>query len=598
MGDKNGPPVWDLSPLVESEDPKDVKKAMDECLRDAEKFEEKYKERIIGLTPSGINQLYSELDSIQMRRSHLFSYVFLRRKQDCANRIAEELFGYSMKLYNEFMSKLAFFDIEVARTLVDRPAIVSAPEVAEYRHALEKARERGRYLLSERDEQIMLQKDTYGIDSWWRFHTRLLETREYEISVDGEKKKMGAKQILDYASSRPEREIRKAAVEALYQAISLDRLAHSTALESMFGNHLTQVRLRKYPSVVTPSLMLNDISQTVLDTLIASLKAHIPTIRRYLRVRAEAMGLERLAGYDMSPRLIASIAETQSSIPWADAKRLVIEAYASFDRESGEFVSELFEKRRVNTLPDGFCVQFPSLRTSYVSAGYNGTVQSILTLAHECGHALHGYYRSEKHKWVNFSTSMCLAETASVFGEMLVADELLGETEEDHTRLAALDTVLTMLFKSIYYQLNAYLFELSVFRSMENNEAIDATKLDEMWMAARNEVFGDSIEWLPGMEQWWMIPVHYYKTFTRFYNYPYAFAQLVALVLYQRYKEGASFLPKIKRILSAGGSESPQTLLTEIGLDLTNPEFWDAGFELAESYLDQFEQIVNRASNS
>ncbi|MHA1929277.1 MAG: M3 family metallopeptidase, partial [Candidatus Thorarchaeota archaeon] len=187
------------------------------------------------------------------------------------------------------------------------------------------------------------------------------------------------------------------------------------------------------------------------------------------------------------------------------------------------------------------------------------------------------------------------AETGSIFGEMLLADRLLTESDDEDTRLAVLDRVLCSVYIMVFYMLNDYLFEHSVFSALRNNEMVDGAKLDSLWMAARTEVFDDSVDWLPGMEQWWVVPRHHFRANFRFYNYPYSFGQLLVLVLYQLYKkEGESFVPKMKRVLSAGGSESPKNLLAELGLKLTDPKFWDIGFSLVEEYLDEYEQIVNK----
>lgn len=599
MGSKEGPPVWDLSSLVESEDPDEVKKAMDKCLRAAEEFEEKYKGRIKDLSPSEICEMYRELDALQMRFYHLRNYAFLRQSQDTRNDTANDLVEYSMKIGAALGSRVIFCEIEIARVLADRPEIVDDSALDEYRHALEKARDRGRFLLEEKDEKLIMEKDLYGIDSWSELHRKLRSTLKYRAVIGGKEQEMVFSELQTIFEGNPDRELRRAAAKAYYEGVSRDLLGYATALRCIFGDHLSQVRLRGQLSVLTESLLYNDITQSTLDALISSMKRRTPLIRRYLNARAQAMGLTKLAGCDLSPIRIAPIAEAQGNIPWSEAKRLVIESFTEFDKESGEFVASLFEQKRIDASirsgkdASGFCMYFPALRTSYVMMGYGGALNEVSTLAHESGHGLHAYYASEKHKSINFDPGNCLAETGSIFGEMLLADKLLRESQDEDARLVVLDKVLSGLYLMVFYMLNDYLFEHSVFTTMERNEAINTDRLDSLWLAARTEVFGDSVEWLPGMEHWWVVPVHHFLPRFRFYNYPYSFAQLLALVLYQRYREeGASFVPKMKRILSAGGSESPQILLAEIGLDLTDPGFWDTGFELAESYLDQFEQLM------
>ncbi len=601
MGELDEPPVWDLSPLVKSENPKKVKQSMEACLKQAEEFEEKYRSRIKDLSPSEICEMYRELDTINVTWYQVGNYTYLKQCQDASDKIAKELLDYALKLDAEFRSKLVFYEIEIARALIDRPEIVEDPAVEEFKHALEKAKETGKYLLSRRDEQLIMDKDVYGIDSWSQLHERLRSTQKYKVILNGEEKEMVYSELSTIADNNPDRDVRKTAREAFFKGVVQDRLTYSTALICIFGDHLNQVKLRGYPSVLTQSLLYNDISENTLDALIESMKKKTHLIRKYLKLRAEAMGLKKLNGSDVGPVFLAPIGETQSNIPWSEAKRLVIEAYSEFDKEAGEFTTSLFEQKRIdaNVRPGKsasfFCVYAPALRTAYIMMSYGGSLSNISALAHECGHALHTYYTSEKHKAINFNPGNCLAETGSNFGEMLLIDKLLHESDDDTMRLAILDKVLSGLYLMVYYMLNDYLFEHSVFAAMQNNEAVDAEKLDSLWMAARTQVFGDSVDWLSGMEQHWMVPVHHFMPRFRFYNYPYSFAQLLVFALFQLYKnEGKSFASKMKRILSAGGSESPKTLLAEVGLDITDPKFWEIGFKHVETYLDEFENIVKK----
>jgi oligoendopeptidase F len=601
MGVNNEPPRWDLSPLVESEDPELVKKALDDTLQLAEGIEDEYKGRIKDLSPAGICELYKKYDHAYSSRQPIMDYTELRQIQDAADSTGSELHDYALRVWAEFDSKLAFFEIEVASVLKDRPEIINDPALREYRHALEKARESGKYVLSERDEQLIINKDLHGIDSWSLLQEKLTSTRQYEVVIKNETKTLSVTELTNITKNSSDREVRKAATEALYKGLSSDRLVFSTALKCIFGDHLDQVKLRGQPSVLTQSLLFNDIDQVTLDTLIASLKQNTHLIKKYLNLRARLMGIEKLTGYDIAPTAVPPLAEFQSDVPWSEAKRIIIESYTGFDREAGEYIESLFEQRRIDaSVRPGksgtvFCRSFPSLRTSWINLNYGGSLNTVTQLAHELGHALHAHYASQNHKWTNFQAGMCLAETGSLFGEMLLGDKLIVECDSEDAKLTALARVLDSLYVIVFHILNRYLFELSVFTAMENKERIDAERLDSLWAAARTEVFSDSVDWSPGMEQYWALPSHHFMARFRFYNYPYAFALLLVFILYQLYKEeGKSFVPKMKRLLSAGGSESPEALLAEMGLDMTNPKFWDTGFKLAGSYLDEFEQIVNR----
>ncbi|MFW9833628.1 MAG: M3 family metallopeptidase [Candidatus Thorarchaeota archaeon] len=601
MGESNESSRLDLSSILESEDPDKVKQSMDRCLKQAETFSKKFKGRIQGFSPSQFFNFYKELDEIQTIWYRHYKYTWLRLSQDFTDMISKSLFEYAMKLESEFRSKLLFTETEVARVLVNQPDLVNDPAVKEYRHELEKLLERGKYLLSEEDERLIVNKDLYGVDSWSQLHSELINSRKYEVVIEGEKKVLGFAELRQVAEGSTDRNSRKAAVEALYEGFSRDKLVYAAALKSVFGNYLSQVKLRESPSVLTNTLIHESISQDTLDSLISTILGHTDLIRRYLRLRAKLMNLPKLTGYDVSPGRIAPFFEEQSTISWSESRRLLTESYSEFDQEAGDFITSLFDNNRVDAgsrhgkRGQAFCSSFAGLRIAFVSVPRRGDFSSVAELAHECGHALHMHFASENHNWINTMYGGCIAETGSIFGEMIVNDKLLEASDSDETRLTVLDRVLGGLYINVYFCVNAYLFEEGVFNALENSESIDGDKLGSIWMDARTEIFGDSVDWLPGMEQCWISPAQFFWPRDKFYHFTYAFAQLLVFVLYRLYKEeGSSFVPKMKRILSAGSSESPKTLLAEIGLDLTDPKFWEIGFKQAERYLDEFEKLVKK----
>ncbi|MFW9965051.1 MAG: M3 family oligoendopeptidase [Candidatus Sifarchaeia archaeon] len=600
MGERIESLRWDLSPLVESENPDRVKASMDECLKQAEAFEKKYRGRISELSASDIYELHIELDNSLTEWLQLRNYAVLRHRQDVEDKTSIELYEYALKVDAAYRSKLVFHEIELAQTLLERQELVNDSALYEYRHSLERTMERGKYLLPESDEKLIMNKDIYGVDSWFQLHQQLKNTRKYKVVIDREEKELGFTEIRSIAESSPDRNSRKAATEALYEGISQDSLVYASALKSVFGNYLYELELRKIPTVLTESLMQNDISHTTLDALISTIRMRTDFIRKYLTLRAKVMGLPKLTGYDISPVRLAPIIETQSSISWSEIKRLLIESFSQFDKEAGEFMTDLLEKGRIDVgarpgkSGQAFCTNFPELRTSYILTTSDDAA-TITELAHECGHGLHGYYASEKHKWINSFDSGGLIELGSIFGEILVSDKMLEESTDIDKKLVILDMMLSGVYTMLYFILNAYEFEKRVFDILQNKEPIDGEKLGAIWMNIREDIFGDSVDWLPGMEYDWTIPAQFFWPRTQFYNYPYAFGKLLVFALFRLYKEeGSSFIPKMKRILSAGASESPKNLLAEVGLDISDPKFWEIGFELAQEYLDEYEAIVKK----
>jgi len=597
MGEEEVPPEWDLSRLVKSTDPADVKKDLDTMLDKSKAIAARYKGHIAQAKPKQILALYRDIDSAYPNMYQRWKYADLLFSADATNSVSCELFEYARNINAKFESELKFLDLELAKTLQHRPGLIDDSVLSEFKHALEKLRETGKYQLAESSEQLILEKNRYGIESWFLLHDALRGSRRFEMEIEGQNKEFGLLELQALAMSDSRRSVRMRASDALHEGLAKDRLTWSYALRSIFGDYLGMMRLRKAPDIFTLSLLSNDISRNVLDGLIRAIQSNVGLIRRYLDTKAKITGLSKLAGFDLD----APVSGSERQMSWKELRTLVVDIYSHFDEDIGGFVSGLFENRKVDarTRPGktgfGFCASVPSLRTSWIMMNYVGSLLDAKTLAHEVGHAIHDYLASEKHAWTNLDAGLCLAETASTFGELLLTDRQLGESHDDSARISILCSTLDGFRLYVFDMLVRFRFEANAFSALENNENLDADKLDTLWSSAREEVYGDAVDWSPGTESWWAFPPHHYFPDTRFYNYPYAFGKLLVFALYGLYKEqGLAFVPKMKQILSSGGSKSPEQLLGEIGFNIAGQEFWEIGFSQARAFLEELEKLVKR----
>lgn len=595
MGETESVPEWDLSPLVKSTDPVEVKKDLDAMLDKSKAIAARYRGRIAQAEPKQILALYRDIDSAYSSMFGPYSYASLLFTADATNPVGCELYEYARNAWTRLSSELKFVDLELAKTLRNRPRLTEDPALSEFKHALEKLREGMRYQLSESDEHLILGKDRYGIESWSLLHEALRGSRRFEMEIDGKSEEFGLLDLQGLVLSEPRRTTRKRASEVLHEGLSKDRLTWSYALRSVFGDHLSMVRLRKMPDVLTASLLGNDISRKVLNSLIEAMQNNVGLIREYLSKKAEIMGLSRLAEFDLD----APVFQSEQRLSWQEARKLIADSYRAFDEDIGRFVSHLFDNKMIDARPRpgktgfGFCAAVPSLRTSWIMMNYVGSLLDAKTLAHEVGHAIHGYLASEKHQWTNVDPGLCLSETASTFGELLLVDRQFSESSDDSTRMSLLCSILDGFRRMVYDMLARFRFETNAFSALENSENLDADKLDTLWSSTRKEVYGDTVDWPPRTESWWAFPPHHFMSDIRFYNYPYAFGKLLVYALYGLYKEqGRAFVPKMKRILSSGGSKAPEQLLSEIGFDLAGRGFWEIGFSQARTFLEELENLV------
>jgi oligoendopeptidase F len=224
---------------------------------------------------------------------------------------------------------------------------------------------------------------------------------------------------------------------------------------------------------------------------------------------------------------------------------------------------------------------------------FNGNVSDVFTQAHELGHAVHAYLGARTQKPSNFETGSCLAETGSVFGELLLAEQLLKNARTKTEKQAILATVLDRFFV-VTFQVSARVFlEETLYDALNQGEVLDGEAIARLWVASRDMLYGDSVEWLDEMKWAWAVSPHYYMANYRFYNYPYVYAQLFVYALYQLFKEqGESFVPKLKALLAARGSRSPRELAAALGFDITKEEFWQRGMKQVEHFVDLLEETL------
>jgi oligoendopeptidase F len=287
---------------------------------------------------------------------------------------------------------------------------------------------------------------------------------------------------------------------------------------------------------------------------------------------------------------------------YGQTKDLIVEAYSRFDENYAHAVKDMFSKSHIDPLPrigkrnGAFCSSWYDGKSAFVLTNFNETLNDVYILAHELGHATHAYYFQEDQTYLNASFgffSMAVAETASVFGELLLTDLLLSRAKSKKEKKAILCTVLDNAVSSVLFSIHGAWFEQSLYDSIKEGKYLDYSSVCKAWIAARNKLYGDSVEWFDELEAMWAPTPHFYFANFRFYNYPYAYAQLFVYALYQKYlKERKAFVPKFKKALSAGSSISPAEIGKVVGLDINDPSFWNLGLRQLEHFVEELEKTL------
>lgn len=587
--------VWDLSEIFPSPTDPSVHKAMEEVANMAEGFAAKYRGKIGGLSAEQLQGCLQEYEAYLARLRDVMLFSELSFAANMTLPETQALHDKAMKLEAKLGKMLAFFELEVGRLVYEKPELMDAPALTNYRHYLERLRRNVPHQLSEIEEKLIIDKDQFGVNAWEEFQAKWLNTRMFEVTVEGEKK------LLPFGAAyglfmHPDRATRESAYKAVFGLVGRDGEVFASAFRNICNDWLSVCEWRKYTSPMEASLIANDTDQQTIDNLLRAVEENVGIYQRYLRLKAKLMGLPRLGCHD----ILAPLPEAPDmKFTFEQAKDLIIRAYTSFDEEYAYAVKDMFARRHIDATPrygkqhGAFCAGWYNGKSAYVLQSFNGRLNDLYTLAHELGHATHDYYSQKSQTILNVRIPMVIAETASIFGELLLTDLLLKEAKTDMERKVVLCRILDGAGRVIFSVTARAWFEKTIYDAIKRGEYLNHETICRFWADARDKVYGDTVEWFNEMLSEWSITPHYYMANFRFYNYPYVYAQLFVYALYQKYMaEGKAFVPKMKQILSAGSSLSPAQIAKIAGYNITAKDFWQIGICQYEHFLKQLEEIA------
>lgn len=590
--------AWDLTEIFGSHDDPKIAEALSNLSKEAESIVNEYKGKIIqdSFTPQNLLDLFKREEKFQVDLNEIELY---QNRLYSAKMIVPESEALKNKV-EDFMTKiskdLAFLDLDVAKYVNDHPALIDDPILSNYKHLLENIKRKYPHNLSELEEQLILEKDQYGVKAWSNLQSKWLNTRKITVNVEGDYKELSygeANALLTHS----DRGTRISANKSIYGLLEKEETVFSLALRSICGDWVNNSKRRKYDNPMHDSLLINDTTQVIVDNLMKAIEKGVGVYRRYLKLKANVLNLPKLNCADIRAPL-PNVPHTKHS--WDEAKALVIQAYEKFDSESASIVGDMFNRNHIDASPregkrnGANCASWFKGKSAYILMTYTGELNEIFTLMHEFGHAIHDYLAVEEQTYFNFHPGYTVAETASTFGELLMTDLLLEKAKSKEEKLAILAHVLDDAGQAAFQVSARVWFEQGLYNAIEKGENLDGKTISKYWCTGRDKIYGDSIEWFEEMDWEWTMKPHYFIPNFRFYNYPYVYAQLFVYALYQTYKkEGRDFVPKFKKLLAAGGSLSPEDLGKIVGLDITKQDFWELGIKQYEAFVNAFEKAMN-----
>jgi oligoendopeptidase F len=588
--DEVGGVAWDLEPLVHEQGPDGVRTLLDQAAERADAFAAAYAGGLAELDAAGLRTAMEELAALHELVGRAGSYASLRFAVDTADEQIGALLQLVQERATAIQTRLLFFELEWAALDDERAEALLAGEGLEFAaHYLRTERRYRPYLLSEPEERILTEKGISGAGAWTRLFAELMSS--LEVRLPGAPEPVTLEQALALLSG-PDREERRGAAEAVTDALAPGLRTRAYIFNTLLHDKAVDDRLRSYPNWLTARNLANEASDESVEALVTAVRNRYDVPQRWYRLKARLLGVDRLADYDRA----ATVASEDERFAWRDARELVLDAYDSFTPELGALARRFFDERwidapvRPGKRGGAFCSYTVPSAHPYVLLNYTSRRRDVLTLAHELGHGVHAALAAPQGVF-HQGTPLTLAETASVFGETLVFGRLLEAAGTPASRLSLLAESIEGAIATVFRQTAMHTFEERMHTARREEGELPIDRFAQLWAGSQEELFGDAVEVTAGYRSWWSYIPHFINT--PGYVYAYAYGQLLALSVYGRYQqEGASFVPDYLRMLSAGGSMAPEDLGRLVGLDLTDPGFWDAGLALVERQLVAAEQAA------
>jgi oligoendopeptidase F len=586
--------VWDLGILFSSVDDPQIDANLKSVSDRVEMFEKKYRGifQIEG-GPSAQHLLKAlrEAEAIQEQIVAVDAYASLTYAADTTQESNRKLVQRVEEALTAVRNRLLFFDLEwLAVSDADAERLTADPALQVYAHYLRSARRFKPHTLSEPEEKVINDKDQTGISAWQKLFTEVSSSLRYPVEQDGQLSQLNQGQVLSLLR-HPDRQLRKRAFDSLYATLRGQGQVLSFIYDTRFHDHLVNDRLRHYPDPMSARHLANEVNGAAVSAMMGVVERNYPLAQRYFKMKARLLGLTKLELFDQ----YAPLFELKETFSYTEAQATILKALQRFSPDFQAIAQRFFDERWIDADPrtgkrgGAFCSGVAPAVHPFILCSYNDDMRDVMTVAHELGHGIH-FYLSGKQTLFNYYMSLPVAETASVFSEMLVFDDLLAGMSDPHQRLALICGKLEDSFATVFRQTVLTRFEEGVYRARAQGR-LSVEQIKEVWLAANAPYYGDSMNLTAGYEWGWSYIPHFIHT--PFYCYAYSFGELLVLALYGKYRrEGHAFVPQYKALLESGGSLSPSDQLAAIGININDTAFWQVGFDELERLMNEAERLA------
>ena len=579
---------WNLGDLFDGiSDPK-IDQTLAESLTRAEQFEADYKGKInaADLTAATLGAALREYEAINQDSAKPMAFASLLFTTDTGDPARGAFLQKMREQGTRLALPLLFFDLELAALPDDTlTPLLDMPEVAPYKHYLGVVRASRTHMLSETEERLMEEKANTG----GRAFQRLFEETTSNAVFHWNEEELGLAQMTAKFMD-PDREVRQTAAAAFTAGLAPHLRTLSYIFNTLLQEKNVEDRLRHYSTAQESQHKANELDEATVSLVVDTVVRNYPLVARYYHLKREILGVRTLTHYDR----YAPLFEAEETITYPEAQEMVLTAFGDFSPEMRRRAADFFDKNWIDApatkgkAGGAYCSYVTPDTHPYVLVNYLGRMKDVMTLAHELGHGVHASL-SRKQSLLNFHGTLPLAELASTFGEMLVFEQATQQASLKD-KLALYAEKIEGAFATIPRQTAMYRFELAIHKHRREQGELTPEEFGDYWQREVQLMFGDSVELGEEHKLWWSYISHFVSV--PFYVYAYSFGELLVLSLFQQARrEGPAFADKYLEMLEAGGSLTPQELIAKVGVNLSDPEFWQGGFDVLAELVGQFEAL-------
>jgi len=588
---------WNLSPLFKTDNDPIIEKQRKIIKQKNYKFINKWKNKDDYLeSPAILKQALDEYEELQKNYGDTGCegyYFELKTMQDQNDPRLKAKYNKISDFGKKIINDIRFFELKIAKIPQENQnKFLEYNDLKDYKHFLEKLFAEAKYLLSEKEENILTLKRVSSYDNWVKMVSAFLSKEERKVILkNGKKNVKSFAEIISLLSSQNKR-TRDSAAKVFNEVLEKHSDVAEAEINSILDNKKVDDELRKMPRPDLGRHISDDISSEIVDSLIDSVSSRFYIPRKYYELKTKLMNVKKLKYHERN----VPYGKTNKEYSYRETIDLIFNVFNKLDKKFADILCSFIGSGQIDVYPkknkrDGaYCIRNLITQPTYILLNYTDKLNDVLTIAHEIGHGINNELMKEKQNALNFGTPVSTVEVASTFMEDFVLEEILKEAD-DELRLAIMMNKLNDDVSTIFRQIACYQFEQELHKSFREKGYLSKKDIGKLFQKRMSDYMGDFVEQSPGSENWWVYWGHIRRFF---YNYSYASGLLISKSLQNFVKKDLEFVDKVKEFLSVGSSDSPKNIFKKLGINISDKNFWDKGLNESEKLLKETEQLAKK----